>query len=312
MERRPKDDRAAAQADDLDARRRKIIDLARGASLEMSAREALATDALNELVAPATTIYISFPSTGTHHELVAAAQRLARAGLTPVPHIAARALVGFTQLNDCLVRLAGEAGVEQALVIAGDAEHPVGSFASSQQLLETGLFEKHGIRRIGIAGYPEGHPRISGHRLDEALKIKWGLARQRGLLLSIVTQFGFEAEPIAAWIGALNAQGIDAPVTVGLAAPASVATLAKFAVRCGVGNSLRSLVGGHAAVARLLVESGPERIIDRLAAAAHDGLHIAGLHFYTFGGVRRASAWLGAIARGDFTFAASGGFRVSR
>jgi methylenetetrahydrofolate reductase (NADPH) len=233
---------------------------------------------------------------------------LRRAGFVPVPHVAARALVGFTQLNDFLARLAGEAGVEETLVIAGDLGRPAGPFHGAFEILATGLFERHGIRRIGIAGYPEGHPRIGRRALEDALAAKLGLARQNGLRPQIVTQFGFEAAPMVGFLGWCREPGIDAPVRLGLAGPASIATLAKFAVRCGVGRSLGALTGRHAAVARLLTETGPERVIDELVAAEAAGIAIAGLHFFTFGGVRRTAAWIDQVASSEAT--SSAGFRL--
>lgn len=292
------------------SRRQRIVELMRTASLEVSPRDKLAGAALGGLLAPGATVYINHAPGDTHHGIVAAAARLRRAGFVPVPHVAARWLAGFSELNDYLRRLAGEAGIEAALVIAGDLDRPAGPFASSFEMLATGLFERHGIRRIGLAGYPEGHPRIGRRALDEALGLKIGLARQAGVAPYIVTQFGFDAEPILAWIAGRRAAGVDVPVHVGLAGPASVAALVKFAVRCGVGNSLRALAAGHAAMARLLTEAGPERVIHRLAAdTARDA--VAGLHFFTFGGVRRTAGWIAGIAGGAIDIdAAEAGFRA--
>jgi methylenetetrahydrofolate reductase (NADPH) len=236
---------------------------------------------------------------------------LRRAGFGPVPHVTARAMVGFTQLNDFLARLAGEAGVEETLVIGGDLARPAGPFHSAFDILATGLFERHGIGRVGIAGYPEGHPKFGRRTLADALAAKLGLARQNGLRPQIVTQFGFEAEPILGFLGWCREQGIDAPVRIGLAGPASIATLAKFAVRCGVGRSLSALTSRHAAVARLLTETGPEQVIGELVAAEAAGIAITGLHFFTFGGVRRTAAWIDQVAGGGFDEARSGaGFRL--
>lgn len=291
-------------------RRQRIIEFMRGASLEVSARDPFAGAALADLVAAGTTVFINIAAGDTPHAIVAAASRLRRAGFRPVPHVAARPLASFTGLHDFLSRLAGEAGVDTALVIAGDLDRPAGPFANSFEILSTGLFERHGIRRVGLAGYPEGHPRIGARALADALRLKLGLARQAGLEAFIVTQFGFAAPAMLAFIAACRADGIAAPVHVGLAGPASIATLAKFAVRCGIGNSLRQLTSGHASVARLLTETGPEAVIHRLAGEDADRA-IAGLHFFTFGGVRRTASWLSAAAAGAVELAEGDtGFRV--
>jgi methylenetetrahydrofolate reductase (NADPH) len=294
-----------------DELRQAIIALVEGASFEISARDPLAGAGLREVAPAGSTVYIAFAPTDTHHGIVAAASLLKRAGFAPVPHIAARTLASFTQLNDYLARLAGEAGIDRALVIAGDVERPVGPFATSLELLTTGLFEKHGIRHIDIAGYPEGHPRVSRAHLEEALAAKCRTMRERGLVPSVLTQFGFEAAPIVGWVQAVRAGGLDIPVRIGLAGPASIATLAKFAVRCGIGNSLRALTGGHASVARLLVETNPAALVAALAGAS-PALGVTKLHFFTFGGVRRSSAWIEKVRRGEFDWREGGGFLIRR
>ena len=148
----------------------------------------------------------------------------------------------------------------------------MGPFRASLDLLATGVVERHGIGHVAFGGYPEGHPAIDAHVLDAALQAKVALARQRGLGVSLVTQFGFEAEPILRWIAAQRARGIDCPVHVGIAGPATVATLAKFAIRCGIGASLRALARGHTAFARIMAETGPDRLIDELVAGESAGM----------------------------------------
>jgi methylenetetrahydrofolate reductase (NADPH) len=288
-----------------------IAELVRRSSIEVSARDPLAGEGLRDILDPGTTVFINYAPSDTHHGIVAAAARLRRAGFEPIPHIAARYLASVTQFNDYLMRLAGEAEVRHALVLAGDPEHPVGPFESSLELLRTGLFEKHGFRGVAVAGYPEGHPRISTRALDAALLAKVALARERQLDLEAVTQFGFEAQPMIEWVRHARELGISAPIRVGVAGPASISTLAKFAVRCGLGKSLRSLVSGQVSVTRLLTVSGPERVIHALAVAASGGMEGIGLHLFTFGGVRRTSGWIRAVRRGQFTVTGDGtGFIV--
>ena len=56
-----------------------------------------------------------------------------------------------------------EAGVDEVLIIGGGVDQPVGAFDNSLQVLETGLLQKHGIRRVGVAGHPEGSPDNQRH-----------------------------------------------------------------------------------------------------------------------------------------------------
>ena len=272
--------------------RRRAEELIGASSIEISPREALTEKALQELLAPGTTVFVNHPASVTHHDIVAACVRLRRGGFIPVPHVAARRLASFTQARDFLQRAAAEAEVRSALVIGGDPDRPVGPFHDSLDLLTTGVVEQSGISELVVAGYPEGHPRIDPRTLEQALLTKTALAGERGLALSLVTQFAFDPAPIRRWIASLRAQGIDSPVKIGVAGPASIATLAKFAVRCGIGASLRALGRGHAAIARILVESGPDGLIDALVAQEDLDAPIDGLHFFTFGGLRRTAEWI--------------------
>ena len=88
-----------------------------------------------------------------------------------------------------------------------------------------------------------------------------------------MTQFCFESAPILEWIGELDARGIDLPVIVGLAGPATPATLTKFALRCGIGNSMRALRGQIGRFGRLLTDTGPDDVMRglRFAPRGRDG-----------------------------------------
>jgi methylenetetrahydrofolate reductase (NADPH) len=150
---------------------------------------------------------------------------------------------------------------------------------------------------VRFAGYPEGHRLITARALDRALAAKLALAKERRLKASLITQFSFEAAPIERWIAELRESGIDCPVRIGVAGPASVMTLAKFAVRCGIGSSLRALGRGHTAFARILTEASPDALIEALAASETKHNAIDGLHLFTFGGVRRTANWRQAKLR---------------
>jgi methylenetetrahydrofolate reductase (NADPH) len=275
------------------AQRRRMAALIDGCSIELSPRDEFAGDALRNLLDPGRTVFVNHAPSVTHHDIVAACIRLNRAGFVPVPHVAARRLASYTQASDFLHRAVSEAGVESALIIGGD-DSPAGPFRASLDLLATGVVERHGIKSVAFAGYPEGHPAIDSHTLDAALSAKVALAHQRGLDVSLVTQFGFEAPPILGWMASRRAQGMACPVRVGVAGPARVATLAKFAIRCGIGASLRALARGHTAFARILVEAGPDALIAELVAGAAASVPVDGLHVFTFGGVRRTVEWIRA------------------
>ena len=164
-----------------------------------------------------------------------------------------------TRLNDFVARLRGEADVRRVLLIAGDVAAARGPFKSSRDVAATGLLQAHGITRVSVAGHPEGHP-----YLDEAATFASRLrpgatgARETGMRVDIVTQFCFESAPILKLLGELGARGIDLPVIIGLAGPATPATLTKFALRCGIGNSMRALRSQIGRFGRLLIDTGPD------------------------------------------------------
>src|SRR6202022_3539387 len=222
----------------LAPQRRRVTELVGACSIEISPRDELAGERLCEVLPAGRTVFVTHPGSVTHHDIVAACARLRHGGFEPVPHIAVRRLASFTQASDFLQRAVGQAQVRAALIIGGDPDHPVGPSPDSHDFLASGLVERHGLRAVAFAGYPEGHPRIAARTLDEALRAKVALARRQGLDVSLVTQFGFDAAPILRWIEALRAQHVICPVRVGIAGPATVATLAKFAGRCGSGESL--------------------------------------------------------------------------
>ena len=302
-----KQSRTGVALDDWPAKRQRLCDLVRGASVEISARDPAAIETLTALLPAGATVYVNFAANDTHHRLVAMAVRLRQAGFRPVPHVAARHLASYTQLNDYLARATGEAGVEQVLVVGGDVDRPVGPFQSSLQILQTDLFSRHGLREVAIAGYPEGHSEIDDPSLRRALLGKLAFLQQAGIAASIVSQFCLEAAPIRDWLQDLRTAGVAAPVRIGLAGPTGIAALARYAVRCGIGASIRSLVRGQTSLARLVVEAGPEPLLWDFVSAAEGMPDMAGLHFFPFGGLQRTGNWMQAMVRGDITPAPDGG-----
>jgi len=123
-------------------------------------------------------VYLSAVPNRPADELMAAAIAVRAAGFEPVPHVAVRNFASAGALDDFLARLNGEAEVQRVLVIAGDrAEH--GPFRSAREAIDSGVLRRRGIRTIGIAGYPEGHPRIGIDELDRAGISVGGAFRQR-------------------------------------------------------------------------------------------------------------------------------------
>jgi methylenetetrahydrofolate reductase (NADPH) len=215
-------------------------------------------------------------------------------GLIPVPHIVARNIPSRGALDELLGRLAQEAGVNRALVLGGDRDVPAGEYDASLQLIESGLLQKHGINRIAIAVYPEGHPRIPDDVLDRARADKLAAARAGGLEAILISQVCFDSAPIINFLRRIRAEGVTERVRVGVAGPAKYATLVKYAMICGVGASLRALKERQSLAKSLLSGETPERLILELeeAAEAEPSLNIWGIHFFTFASLKNTIEWV--------------------
>src|SRR5262249_52349347 len=133
-------------------------------------------------------------------------------GLEPVPHVPVRELADETALRKLVAALAGEADVHRLLLIAGDRDEPRGALAQTLDVLASDVLWRHAIRHVTVAGHPEGHPRIADADLRRAERDKIALAAERGIELTFLTQFFFEAAPFLAWVRALRSGGVRARV----------------------------------------------------------------------------------------------------
>ena len=196
-------------------------------------------------------------------------------------------------------------------MIGGDRDHPAGPLRSAIEVIDGGALKRHGIADIGIAGYPDGHPRISAGDVERALADKIEAAQATGLALTIVSQFCFEGKAILAWIARLREFGIELPVRVGLAGPTSLSTLLRYAQRCGVRASAQGLARQAGLVRQLFALSAPDALVRVLAEARAEGStgEIAP-HFFSFGGLLRSARWAAAVADGRIALDAGEGFRV--
>ena len=262
------------------------------ASVEVSSR-GHQLQQLRDNFAPGTDVTITFLPGDHYRHNVDTASALRRAGYNPVPHIAAREMASGEALGDLLARARGEADVTRILLIAGDVALAKGPFRSSLDVCASGLIEASGISSVSVAGHPEGHPYLSGGNALKVLQTWRDWGQLANIRVDVVTQFCFESAPILGWIGELDARGIGLPVIVGLAGPATPATLMKFALRCGVGNSMRSLRSQIGRFGRLLTDTGPDDVMRGLQSAPGAATApIAGFHLFPFGGLRKAGDWL--------------------
>lgn len=262
-----------------------------GYSLEITTRDRERLRAARKLIPDDTCVSITFLPGDDLDLLADTAAQVRALGLIPVPHIAARRIGSAAQLKRFVTALSDRAAIDRVLVIAGDSPHPLGPFASSYDILDTGLLMQHGVKAICVAGHPEGHPRIGIPALWRALHDKCMLIERRGLRAEIVTQFAFDAQDVARWIHEVEARGIRADIRVGVPGPASVQGLLKFAARCGVGVSTRMLAKYGTSITRLLATTTPDGFLRDLASDLGAGQRRLRVHIYPFGGLEKAAAW---------------------
>lgn len=262
-------------------------------SAEVTTPDRKSLDAAALMMPRGARVYIASLPSDQPDAQVPVAAKLSQAGLVPVPHIVARNLRGRDALDGTLRRLTQEAGVDRALILGGDRPDAAGPYQSGLDLIRTGLLEKHGIRKIALGCYPEGHPRIPTPVLDQALRDKVAAAAHAGLEVVLISQLCFDAAPIIAFLKKLRADGITAPIRIGVAGPARFTTLLKYAAICGVGASLRALTQRSSLTANLLGAETPEAVLTEvaIAKAADPGLGIWGVHFFTFASLAKTIRW---------------------
>jgi methylenetetrahydrofolate reductase (NADPH) len=241
---------------------------------------------IEHLPADVTVTVTASPAKGIERTL-AVAERLAAHGRRVVPHLAARLVADEVHLKDVLQRLA-DGGMTDALVIAGDAKQPAGSFHGALDLLTAMAGLGHQLAEVGIAGYPERHPLIDD---DVTIQAMWD---KRHFATYIVSQICFSPKVTAAWVRRVRKRGVALPVHLGVPGPLPVTRLLGISSSIGVGESARFLRRHANWLPHLLGAGGyrPGRLVDGLAATLADpACRITGFHLYTFNEVARTEQW---------------------
>lgn len=266
-----------------------------GWSIEVMPRTAEKVEDFRAILPPGTRVYIAHIDGTAIEDMVATAKRIAGQGFDVMPHFPARSIADRAMLADWIARYRGEAGVKEGLILAGGRADPAGEFTSSMELIETGLFD--GFTRLHFAGHPEGNKDIdpdgSDRMVTEALRWKQAFAARTDAKVALATQFSFDAQPVIAWVDRLKAEGIGLPVHIGIAGPAKLQTLIKFAIACGVGPSLQVLQKRAMDVTKLLLPYEPDEVVNALAAhkAANPDFGIEQVHIFPLGGISTAAQW---------------------
>lgn len=262
-------------------------------SLEMTGKDIPALEAARGAIPAGTRINVTFLGNEDLPMRVAASTAVRAAGFVPVPHVSARRLATEAELDGFLEALSTRAGARDIFVVGGDPAQPMGPYPDSLSVIRSGALTRHGFTHASISGYPEGHPDIDADTLWRALEDKAAALASQGLDGSIITQFGFDTEPVLDWLAEVRRRGIDLPVRIGVPGPAGIKRLLTFAKRFGIASSAGIAQKYGFSLANLLGTAGPDRFLRDLAAGHDPAVHGAvGLHFYTFGGLKATADWI--------------------
>jgi methylenetetrahydrofolate reductase (NADPH) len=269
-------------------------------SLEMTGKDVAKLTEARATIPAGTRVNVTFLA----HEEIGMRLEAARAakefGFVPVPHISARRLRSRAELETFLGALQADGTGENVFVVGGDPSSPAGPYEDSLAVIRSGLLQAYGVRHVSVSGYPEGHPDIADALLWDAIEGKHALLRDQALAGAVITQFGFDADAVLAYVDAVRRRGIDLPIRVGVPGPAGVKRLITYAARFGIGTSTSIAKKYGLSLTNLLGTAGPDHFLRALADGYDPHRHgLIKLHFYTFGGIRATSEWISEFrARG--------------
>jgi methylenetetrahydrofolate reductase (NADPH) len=273
-------------------------DFISGYSIEVVPNSAAKIESFKEILPTNTRVYIAHLETESIATMVATAKRINEEGFNVMPHIPARIIKNQIMLNDWISMYQNEAGVDEALLLAGGSTKPVGDYDSSIQLIESGLFDKAGFKRLHIAGHPEGSKDIDPDggmkNVSEALSWKQEFSNRTDAIMAIATQFCFDADVVNKWAKNIKEDGIDIPIHIGIAGPAKLQTLLKFSVECGIGASMKILTKRAKDLTKLLLPYKPTQMLNDLSEyrSKDPTLNIEQVHFFPIGGIKQTTDWI--------------------
>ena len=272
-----------------------------GYSIEVTPNAAAKIESFADVLPANTRIYIAHIEGTPFEEMLKTAKKITDEGFIPMPHFPARIIDSKKTLESWMGQYSNEANVQEALLIAGGANKPVGEFDSSIQLIETEFFDKFNFKRIHIAGHPEGNRDIdtndTNDNVNKALSWKNEYAKRTDAQMAIATQFCFDSDAIIQWANSLIEMNIDIPIHIGIAGPAKLQTLIRYSIECGVGASIKVLQKRAKDITKLLLPYEPNEVINELAIhkSKNPSFNIEKVHFFPLGGTKTTANWVNNI-----------------
>ena len=269
-------------------------------SIEVMPRTAEKINDFDRILPKKTYVYVAHLEGTEINSMIETANRLNKLKFNVVPHFPARLIQSRAILEEWVQKYAS-IGINKALILAGSPTSPIGDFKSSMDLLATGVFDKYEFSEIFCAGHPEGNKDIdiggSDANLMDAIKWKKSFAERTQIKLSLTTQFCFEIEPIRAWEARLAEENISLPINIGVAGPAKLQTMIKFALMCGVGPSIRVLEKRAKDLTKLILPYSPRQFLSELSSYKRENTksNIQSLHFFPLGGIKKTTEFLAEI-----------------
>ncbi|HIW47640.1 MAG TPA: methylenetetrahydrofolate reductase [Candidatus Yaniella excrementigallinarum] len=262
-------------------------------SLEMTGKDVEALREAAPSIAPGTRVNVTFLGNEDLDMRVTAAQAVKELGFVPVPHISARRIKSEDELRDFMQGLVDVDAAKHIFAVGGDPSEPMGPYGSSLEMIQSEVFSDYGVEEVSIAGYPEGHPYMSDEAFLRETHDKLASLDNQNMSSSIITQFGFDIDPVANWLNTLAGENITVPVRIGVPGPAGIRRLLKYAKRFGVGASAGIALKYGFSLTNLVGTAGPDKFLKELAEETQDSEFQGdvNIHFYTFGGVARTAEW---------------------
>ena len=274
-----------------------------GFSIEVVPNSAAKVESFAEILPNGTRVYIAHLSEKEDIKtMVATAKRINEEGFSVMPHIPARIIKNKAMLAEWISMYKNEANVDQALLLAGGSSDVLGEFDSSMQLIETGLFDQAGFKRLHVAGHPEGSKDIDpdggSKNVSSALSWKQEFSKRTDAQMAIATQFCFDADAVSKWATNIKNNGIDIPIHIGIAGPAKLQTLLRFSIECGIGPSMKVLTKRAKDITKLLLPYKPTEILKGLAEHKKQDpeLNIEQVHFFPIGGIKQTADFIKEVS----------------